>query len=85
MELDPVKGNISWQHFVKLANAAKVRNAGFTVPFHSAKRAENENTNNSVKNVGLRRENSVWNGNGYMNRVSKKNNNILGQNFDSYA
>ena len=83
MELDSVKGNISWQHFVKLANAAKVRNAGFTLPFHSAKTEENPDANNSVKNIGLKRGNSLWNG--YTNRVPQKNDNILGQNFDSYA
>jgi hypothetical protein len=83
MELDSIKGNISWQHFVKLANAAKVRNAGFSVPFHSARETESENSNKTVKNTNLKRGNYIWNE--YMNKVPKRNNNVLGQNFDSYA
>jgi len=83
MELNSVKGNTSWNHFIQLANAAKVRNAGFTVPFQSTHNVDSENTNNTRNSVSRKLGGSIRSG--YMDKIPQKSTNILGRNFDSYA
>ena len=83
MELDSLKGNIAWQHFNQLASAAKTRNAGFSVPFHTDQLRNTDNAGKMAQNC------NILNNSQRLIHYPEKSlsgvNRNLGTKFDAYA
>lgn len=87
MNLESVRGNDAWEQFIRLANAAKTRNAGLNVPLPpkrslgSAERSRNM-TRHGQMNSAVSLKKNVYAHENIPNQEKKQ---ILGTKFDAYA
>ena len=81
MNIQSTEGSYTWTKFLTLANAARVRNAGFDLPLapvktvSSGKRGAMYGKVNTAKRAGSF----------YKTNKASKNKAVLGNRFDSYA
>lgn len=75
-------GSQSWAKFVTLANAAKVRNAGFDLPLAPANNTLPKSRSAGVAKITGQRETGAMYNSG---PVEKKQKPVLGTRFDAYA
>lgn len=81
MNVQSLDGNSAWAHFAHLADAARVRNAGFDVPLAQQRSTVQQ------KSMPVRpgRAMPSVNENVYYNQQPQKQRPMLGTHFDAYA
>lgn len=82
MDLHSIQGSNSWAQFSMLANAAKVRNAGFNIPLAPQKTASTAKAKTIIQSkapIEIRKDKF------YTTNTPQMRKPILGANFDAYA
>lgn len=84
MNTESIRGNDSWSEFMKLANVARVRNAGFNLPLARKNRSVVETIKNTHRNI-LQKNAISGNAELYSDRTDYKKLITLGTRFDVYV
>ena len=81
MNIQSTEGSYTWTKFLTLANAARVRNAGFDLPLAPVRAVSSgkKGTMHGKVNPAIRA------GSFYKTNKTVKNKAVLGNRFDSYA
>ena len=80
--MNSIQGSGSWEEFTRLANVAKVRNAGFNLPVVRGNTGSTKAAEKDMKSVNVV---SLQNSKMYSVKKPVKHKSIIGTRFDAYA